>query len=117
MRIILDAHFSPVIARWITEHPEIEADAISLRDLGLRESADNVIFDQLNGENDVVLSKDIDFYNLVARRSPPPKVIWLRCGNRCNEDLKIILLNTLPEAIRRLKLRDPAVEILLESSE
>ncbi|MFM9874254.1 MAG: DUF5615 family PIN-like protein [Fimbriimonadaceae bacterium] len=113
MRIVLDAHFSPAIASWITAREEFDAVAIALRDIGLRDASDKEIFHRLSNPSDVVMSKDVDFFELVGQLSAPPKVIWLRCGNRCNDDLKVVLLNTLPKAIDRLLNGDSVVEIKL----
>jgi predicted nuclease of predicted toxin-antitoxin system len=37
------------------------------------------------------MTKDEDFAELVLRNSPPPQVIWIRCGNTSNSRLQEIL--------------------------
>lgn len=78
--IWLDAHLSPRLAIWLKEEKGIHAEP--LRNLGLRDAEDDVIFDQARREEVVVMTKDRDFVDLVVRHGPPPQVIWLRCGFR-----------------------------------
>ena len=71
-RVILwiDAQLSPALARWIRETFGIKAQAV--RDLGLRNAKDPVIFKAAREARVVVMSKDEDFRLLVERLGPPP---------------------------------------------
>ncbi|HQZ98162.1 MAG TPA: DUF5615 family PIN-like protein [Pyrinomonadaceae bacterium] len=109
MRIWIDAQLSPRIAAWIGEFFEFEA--IAIRELGLRDSEDIEIFDSAREEDAVVLTKDRDFLDLLERFGPPPKVIWLTCGNTSNQFLQKILTNTLADAVELLKSGEEIVEI------
>lgn len=73
MTIWTDAHLSPAIAKWITEN--YPAQAIALRDLGLRDATDRQIFEAARQAGAVVMTKDSDFVELVRRLGPPPQVI------------------------------------------
>ena len=86
MIIWLDAHLSPSIARWIAE--TFAGECASARDLGLRDALDPPIFAAARAANATVMTKDADFANMVERLGPPPRVIWLRCGNTSNAALK-----------------------------
>ena len=38
-----------------------------------------------------LVSQDSDFADLAALRGPPPKIIWLRCGNQPTETVEKLL--------------------------
>jgi predicted nuclease of predicted toxin-antitoxin system len=86
-------------------------DAVPVRDLGLRQAEDPEIFDRARKGQAVVFTKDEDFVDLVRRLGTPPQVLWLRCGNMPNSRLKVILAQTLPDAIELLRQGEPIVEI------
>jgi predicted nuclease of predicted toxin-antitoxin system len=53
-----------------------------VRLLGLERADDRTIW-RWAGENDfVIVTYDSDFAEMVALHGSPPKVVWLRCGNR-----------------------------------
>lgn len=89
MTIWVDAQLSPQLAAWITVHCGVAA--FPLRELGLRDAEDELIFAEARKANAVVLTKDSDFVDLLHRHGPPPKVIWLTCGNTSNLRLQEIL--------------------------
>lgn len=107
--IWLDAHLSPRIARWLCE--ELGVAAKHVRELGLRDADDILIFNQAKLEKVIILSKDRDFADLVARLGPPPSIIWLRCGNTSEDNLKIILQAHLADAIQLAEAGNALVEI------
>lgn len=110
MTIWVDAQLSPEIARWITETFQIRAHA--LRDLGLRDAPDLLIFRTAAEPGVIILTKDVDFIDLVKRHGPPPCVLRLLCGNTSNERLRAILTSALPGALRLLQAGDSFVEII-----
>ena len=109
MKIWIDAQLSPALAPWITNQFGVEAQAV--RDLGLRDAADNQIFWRARQEAAIVMTKDIDFVDLVKRLGTPPQVIWLTCGNTANARLRQILSRTLNQAITLLAAGEPVIEI------
>jgi len=109
VRIWLDAQLSPSLASWLSDTFHLEATA--LRDLGLRASEDDAIFEAARQSEAVVLSKDRDFAELVARLGPPPQVIWVTCGNTSNARMREILASALPQALDLLRGGEPLVEI------
>ncbi|HTV43541.1 MAG TPA: DUF5615 family PIN-like protein [Candidatus Sulfotelmatobacter sp.] len=48
---------------------------------GLEFADDRAIWDFAKANGFTVVSKDSDFADMAALFGPPPKVIWLRCGN------------------------------------
>ena len=57
------------------------------------------------------MTKDSDFVDLVERLGPPPKIIWLTCGNTSNARLREILSATLLQALELLRTDETLVEI------
>ncbi len=109
MIIWVDAQFSPAIADWITDTFGIEAKAV--RELGLRDAADRRIFLAAKREKTVVMTKDSDFIRLLDDLGPPPRVIWVTCGNTSNARLKQILSSTMRDAAALLDSGEKLVEI------
>jgi len=109
MKIWIDAQLSPQIASWITS--EFEIDAVAVRDIGLRDADDNQIFQKAKAADCVVMTKDRDFLNLLDQYGPPPKVLWLTCGNTSNAALKELLIKTLSNALDLLDAGEQMVEI------
>lgn len=109
MIIWVDAQLSPALAPWI--QGQFAIDAVSVRKLGLRDSKDREIFEAAKAAHAVVLTKDADFVMLLERFGPPPKVIWIRCGNTSNLHLRELLGTIFPKAIALLEGGEHLVEI------
>ena len=109
MIVWLDAQLSPAIAPWVATTIGVEAHA--LRDVGLRDATDREIYLAARRAGAVVVTKDADFVLLQGQLGPPPKVIWLRCGNTSNARLKEILIKTFPRARLLLEGTESLVEI------
>lgn len=109
MTIWIDAQLSPAIAVWIEDNFNVKTFA--LRDLGLRDAEDLVIFQEAKKANVVVMTKDSDFVSFLDRFGAPPKIIWLTCGNTSNANLQNILSATLQDAINLLQGIEELVEI------
>ncbi|MBI3247046.1 MAG: DUF5615 family PIN-like protein [Deltaproteobacteria bacterium] len=109
MTIWIDAQLSPALALWIRETFQLEAYAV--RDVGLRDAKDPIIFKAARDAGVVIMSKDEDFRLLVERLGAPPQILWVTCGNTSNARLHEILTKSLPAAIALLRLGEPLVEI------
>ena len=86
MILWVDTQLSPALARWLSETFGIMAHAV--RDLGLREAKDLIIFHAAREAGAVVMSKDSDFVMLLERFGPPPQVLWVTCGNTSNARMR-----------------------------
>jgi predicted nuclease of predicted toxin-antitoxin system len=53
-----------------------------IRRLGLAQADDRAIWRHAASNKLVLVSLDADFAEMAALLGPPPKVIWLRCGNQ-----------------------------------
>ncbi len=105
----VDAQLPPGLATWLTEQYGVQA--VALRDLGLRDSEDAEIFRQARIADAVLISKDADFVELIARHGTPPRLIWVTCGNVSNERLRSLFAATLPTALSRLEAAVTIIEI------
>lgn len=109
MIIWIDAQLSPALAPWITQQMGIQA--VALRDIGLRDATDRKIFTAARQQQAVVMTKDADFVQLLDTQGPPPKLIWITCGNTSNAYLRQILQATLPQAVALLQAGEKLIEI------
>lgn len=91
MMFWVDAQLPPTIATWVNER--FGVGACSMRYLGLHAAKDMEIFQRARAANDVVLiSKGGDFVDLIEQHGPPPKLIWVTCGNVTNRAFGVDLL-------------------------
>jgi predicted nuclease of predicted toxin-antitoxin system len=88
MKFWVDAQLPPALATWLAER--FKEDALSLRDIGLRDAPDMEIFRAAQQAGIVLISKDSDFVELVSRYGTPPKLVWVSCGNVSNRSLMIV---------------------------
>ena len=109
MILWLDAQLPPSLAAWISATFGIDAHAV--RDLGLRDAKDPPIFQAARDAGAVVMTKDSDFVEMLQRLGPPPKVLWVTCGNTSNARLREILSREFAGAIARLDGGENLVEI------
>jgi predicted nuclease of predicted toxin-antitoxin system len=63
------------------------------------------------GVGTVVVTKDEDFRKLLSQHGPPPQVVWVRCANVSNPELRRILSDAWPRAAALLLHGEPLVEI------
>ena len=109
MTLWLDAHISPHLVTWIRDTTGFVV--VHVRDLGLNEAEDSLIFSRAREADAIVITKDRDFVELLSRLGPPPRVIWCTCGNTSNDRLRAVLSETLGDALNLLNRGERLVEI------
>lgn len=109
MKLWLDAQLSPRLATWLAEQFDVQAQAV--KDLGLRDAEDLEIFEAAREARAVVMTKDRDFVDLLARLGPPPQVLWLTLGNTSNAHLKEVFGRVLADALVAVRSGEPLVEV------
>jgi predicted nuclease of predicted toxin-antitoxin system len=105
----IDAQISPQLASWFRDTFQIDATAV--RDLQLRDASDQRIFLAARAADAVVLTKDADFVKLLEQHGPPPRIVWLTCGNTSNAALVELLQRRWSVAQQMLDSGEPLVEI------
>ncbi len=105
----LDAQLSPAIARWLDHNFGVQA--IPIRMLGLREADDPTIFAAARAADAVVVTKNSDFVQLLERLGPPPRIVWLTCGNTSNARLRDLLRDAWPRIVSLLDSEETLIEI------
>ena len=93
----------------MAERFRIETHAV--RDFGLRQAKDRVIYQAAHTAGVVVMTKDADFVRLLERLGPPPQVLWITSGNTSNARLRDVLAEALPTALQLLDQGEHLVEI------
>ena len=109
MKFWIDAQLSPALAPWIKN--TFAVDAFSVQWLKFQEAKDRDIFLAARETNAVVITKDSDFVELLDQLGPPPQLIWIRCGNTTNAQMREILLQSFPQVLLLLQEGEPLVEI------
>jgi predicted nuclease of predicted toxin-antitoxin system len=78
MKLLFDQNLSP---RLVHRLADIYADSVHIREVGLRDADDAVIWDYAKLHGFTIVSKDSDFQQRSLLYGSPPKFIWLRVGN------------------------------------
>lgn len=107
----IDAQLPPALARWFRD--KHGTDAAHVDELGFRHARDAEIFAAARAASGsvVVVTKDDDFVKLLDRQGPPPQVVWVRCGNVTNSQLRRILDEAWSRAVALLDTGEPLVEL------
>ena len=110
MKLLIDAQLSPSLAAWINRtFSDIHAD--SVWSLELRDKSDKQIFEYASENGYIIVSKDVDFMNMIERYGAPPNLIWITCGNTSNAAMRKILSGTLSKALELISGGESIVEI------
>lgn len=105
----LDAQLPPALAHYLRLNFAVEA--YPLRELGLRDATDDVIYAKARSAGAVLITKDQDFIVKSLRLGPPPQILWVTCGNCSNAHLREIFAKTFPSAMQLLATGEAIVEI------
>jgi predicted nuclease of predicted toxin-antitoxin system len=96
MKFLFDQNLSPRLPHLLSD---LYPDSVHVRDIGLRDATDTVIWNHARQHGFVIVSKDSDFQQRSLLFGHPPKFIWLRVGN-CSTRAVEGLLRTHSVAIR-----------------
>lgn len=103
MRLLFDQNLS---FRLCQRLDDLFPDSTQARLLRLDGADDRTLWDFARENGFAIVSLDSDFSDLAALHGPPPKVIWLRCGNQRTEKIESLLRDHF-EIIAAFE-RDPA---------
>ena len=108
MKFLVDHHLPPALARFLQSQGH---DARHVRELGLKEADDAVIWRQAISNGQVVISKDEDFWYLATTPGSAGRFIWVRIGNCRKQALVEFFRSRLASIIAALEAGSRIVEI------
>jgi predicted nuclease of predicted toxin-antitoxin system len=79
MKLLYDQNLSFKLSRALSD---LFPGSTQVRLIGLAEASDRAIWDYAKSNGFILVTLDSDFAEMAALFGPPPKVIWLRCGNQ-----------------------------------
>ena len=90
MKILFDQNIS---FRIIKNLKEVWPEAKQVRELGLENKTDREIWNFARENGFAIVTFDSDFFDLSNLFGIPPKIIWLRFGNRNTKALTSLILS------------------------
>jgi predicted nuclease of predicted toxin-antitoxin system len=89
MKLLFDQNLSFKLCEQLAD---LFPDSVQVRLLGLAEADDRAVWRYAGVNGFALVSLDSDFAEMAALLGPPPKVIWLRCGNQPTVAIAQLLL-------------------------
>ena len=109
MKLLLDQNLSPRLAAQLnSDFPGSQ----HVREFKLECAEDGAIWQFAKDNGFLITSKDADFHQLSFLYGHPPKVIWLRVGNRTTEHV-LALLRRSVDHIERFEAAEDAAFLSL----
>jgi predicted nuclease of predicted toxin-antitoxin system len=85
MKLLFDHNLSyKLVARLADLFPNSE----HVRNVNLHEADDRPVWEYARAHGFAIVSKDEDFHQLSFLYGAPPKVVWVRLGNRTTADIE-----------------------------
>ena len=109
MKFLVDAPLPPALAVWLRAQGH---EAVPVREVGLREADDSVIWSRALQMNAVIITKDEDFAARSQRAAGGPVIVWLRIGNASNRALQAWLEPRLAGIIQLVEQGSRLVEVV-----
>ena len=88
MKLLFDQNLSFRLCKRLSD---VFPHSVQVQELGLANADDRVLWEHAKREGFAIVSQDADFAEMAALLGPPPKVIWLRGGNRRTEAIEAAL--------------------------
>jgi predicted nuclease of predicted toxin-antitoxin system len=88
MKFLFDQNLSINLCRQLADR---YPNSSHVRMIGLAEADDRTVWDYAGTNGFVLVTLDSDFAEMAALFGPPPKVIWLRCGNQRTAFIEVLL--------------------------
>lgn len=88
MKLLFDENLSPKLPLLLAN---LFPGSLHVRDVGMKATADPIVWDYAKENDLMVVSKDADMHDLSLVLGNPPKVIWLRLGNCSTRQIESLL--------------------------
>ena len=108
MRFLVDTQLPAGVVRFLQAQGHLAEHVL---DLGLGQSKDNVLWEYARTHGAIIITKDEDFSDWIARGKAGPAVVWLRVGNCTNTTLLTWLKSLWPQIMARLDQGERLVEV------
>jgi len=92
LKLLFDQNLSSKLVKALSG---LFPDSLHVKDLGMEQTDDRLIWEHARQNGFVIVSKDTDFYQRSLLLGHPPKVIWFRRGNCSTKQVELILRNQL----------------------
>jgi predicted nuclease of predicted toxin-antitoxin system len=79
MKLLFDQNLSFKLCRVLAD---VFPDSNQIQLIGMETAEDRAIWEYAKTNDFILVSQDADFADMATLFGPPPKVIWLRCGNQ-----------------------------------
>ena len=88
MKLLFDENLSNKLVRLLAD---IFPDSVHVREVGLKEADDSVVWEYAKSNELIIVSKDSDMHQRSFVFGYPPKVVWVRMGNCSTSDVERLL--------------------------
>ena len=88
MKLLFDQNLSHKLARRLAD---LFPDSTHVREVGLKEAVDPVVWDHAKQQVFMIVSKDADFHQRSFLFGFPPKVVWVQLGNCTTADVERVI--------------------------
>ncbi len=88
MKLLYDENLPP---RLVSLLADVYPASVHVRDVGLKNVPDELVWQHAQVNRLVIVSKDSDFHHRSLLFGFPPKVIWIRRGNCSVQEIETIL--------------------------
>ncbi len=88
MKLLFDQNLSHKLARHLTD---IFPDSTHVREVGLKEAVDPIVWDYAKQQSFMIVSKDADFHQRSFVFGFPPKVVWVQLGNCTTAEVEQVI--------------------------
>lgn len=94
MKLLFDQNLSFRLSQRLQD---IFPGSNQVRVLGMDEDDGRQVWAYAKANDFIIVTQDADFADLSLLLGPPPKVIWLRCGNQPTPAIEKRLRDSLPD--------------------
>ena len=103
-QLLFDHNLSP---RLVKRLADVYPNSVHVSTLGLSEADDRTVWEYARQHDCMIVTKDVNFGELLLVYGYPPKILWIRRGNCSTSDIEALLRDGL-EAIELLSNDDGA---------
>ena len=88
MKLLFDQNLSHKLAHRLAD---LFPDSTHVREVGLKEAEDPVVWEYAKRQGFMIVSKDADFHQRSFLFGFPPKVVWIRLGNCTTAEVEQVI--------------------------